>query len=140
MADQDVELSLLTRLVVMGVDVQKEEITYKMIHDNKVSPTFLDIYPSLETEKIPPYMDNFKMWGFVEGFKIFDEQLRVLNEEEEEEAEEAEHTAKKPMTDAEHKDIKNEIRIYSFVMTDANYCKRYCTTLLFYSLGTLLCP
>jgi len=32
-----------------------------MIHDNKVSPTFLDIYPSLETEKIPPYMENFKM-------------------------------------------------------------------------------
>ena len=26
MADQDVELSLLTRLVVMGVDVQKEGI------------------------------------------------------------------------------------------------------------------
>lgn len=32
-----------------------------MIHDNKVSPTFLDIYPSLETEQIPPYMENFKM-------------------------------------------------------------------------------
>ena len=69
----------------------------------------------------------------MEGFKIFDEQLRVLNEEEDEEGEDVEHKEKKG-TDAENKDIKNEIKIYSFVMTDANYCKRYCTTLLFYVL------
>ena len=69
----------------------------------------------------------------MEGFKIFDEQLKVLNEEEDDEGEESEHSSKKT-ADSENKDIKNEIKIYSFVMTDANYCKRYCTTLLFYVL------
>jgi len=69
----------------------------------------------------------------VEGFKIFDEHLKVLNEEEDDEGEESEHNSKKG-AEPENKDIKNEIKIYSFVMTDANYCKRYCTTLLFYVL------
>ncbi len=69
----------------------------------------------------------------MEGFKIFDEHLKVLNEEEDDEGEESEHNSKKG-AEPENKDIKNEIKIYSFVMTDANYCKRYCTTLLFYVL------
>jgi len=69
----------------------------------------------------------------VDGFKIYDEKLKVLNDEDEEE----EEAGKKKIFEMESngkEDIRKENKVYSFVMTDANYCKRYCTTLLFHVL------
>lgn len=68
----------------------------------------------------------------MDGFKIYDEKLRVLNKEEEVVPEGKRKSVE--IEDSGNDDIKTKTKIYSFVMTDQDYCKRYCTTLLFHVL------
>jgi uDENN domain len=106
-----------------------------------IKPVILDIYPEFETDARPPFLDSFEMvpkqksltfkWTFPSGFKIYDENFKTLNVTEEEPAEKSKEKSKNKQAEEVPLDPTSEKNeMFSFVMTDGNYQKRYCTTLL----------
>jgi len=78
MANLDTHNKLFSYFIVMGVDAESEDISYQKIHEGKVLPKFLDVYPPFMGGKTPQSLHKYEMFGFQDGFKICDENLKLL--------------------------------------------------------------
>lgn len=70
-------------------------------------------------------------WTFPSGFKIYDENFKALNVQEEDVVDKNKDKSKNKQAKEVPLDPSSEKNeMFSFVMTDGSYQKRYCTTLL----------
>jgi len=78
------------------------------------------VFPGYGKDPHPAYLQNFSLWSFPDEFKIYNENMKIMNKEPGD------------VVKKQESDLENRATISSFVMTDENYNKRYCTTIEFY--------
>jgi len=133
MTNFDTHNKLFSYFIVMGVDAESEDISYQKIHEGKVIPKFLDVYPPFMGGKTPQSLHKYEMFGFHDGFKICDENLKLLYHDQfliENSANSNEEEKAEILNEHEKTNISEQI--HSFIMTDGESNRKYCTAILFY--------
>lgn len=84
----------------------------------------LDSFPKIN--ELPEYLEHINLWCFPEGYQVYDSYKNIINK----------GNIVKSRNNKNFTNVREEMAnfhlINHFILTDQNYVKRYCSSLIFY--------
>lgn len=100
------------------------ELKYETFANNTFEVGLVDSFPKIS--ELPEHLDHINLWCFPEGYQVYDSFKNVINK-----GDTIKSRSNKILPNI-REEMANFYEINHFILTDKNYVKRYCSSLIFY--------